>query len=86
MNEYINKHMNEHVNEHINKHINKDMSEMFELNGTFYFIKRDPHELREFYLDRVWFMLNNMSNGMSYNCAMLASRKYANIKMCGCKY
>jgi len=61
-------------------------SEGFELNGTFYFIKRDPHELREFYLDRVWFMLNNISNGMTYECAMLASRKYANIKMCGCGY
>lgn len=64
------------------------MSEVFELNGVFYEIPQDKYEPRELYVERVWFILNeiNSKSNLSLEKLILKSRIESNKKYLQCKY
>jgi hypothetical protein len=63
------------------------MNEIFEYNNKFYFIKRNKFEIREIYIERVWFILtNNKLNNTSFEKIELESFKWANKKFLECDY
>jgi len=47
------------------------MNEVFEVNGVFFQIKQDKFEPRELYLERVWFILNEIKNKSELNIEKL---------------
>lgn len=65
------------------------MSEVFELNGIFYEIPQDKYEPRELFLERVWFILNEIkkSNGvLDFKKLITKSRIESNKKYLECRY
>ena len=62
--------------------------EVFELNGIFYQIRQDKYETRELYLERVWFILNELKkeNHLCLEKLIIKSRIEINKKYLGCKY
>ena len=63
------------------------MTEVFELNNTYYIIKQDPYEIRELYMERVWFILNKIKNGFDNLDELIKlSRIYVNTTILECEY
>lgn len=64
------------------------MSEVFELGGSFYKIPQDKYEPRELYLERVWFILNEIreESKLSLEKLISKSRIESNKKYLQCKY
>lgn len=64
------------------------MEEVFEANGVFYKIDQDKYEPREIYLERVWFIINEIKNGskLTLNLLINKSRIELNKKYLKCKY
>lgn len=65
------------------------MSEVFELNGVFYEIQQDKYEPRELFLERVWFILNELkkSDGLlDFKKLVTKSRIESNKKYLECRY
>lgn len=61
--------------------------EVFELNNVYYIIKQDPYEVREIYMERVWFILNKIKNGFNdFNELIKLSRIYVNTTILKCDY
>lgn len=60
--------------------------EVFEYYGNFYHIARDKHELRENYLERVWFILNKLNEGKEMTTLIRESRIYSAQRLYGCIY
>ena len=64
--------------------------EVFERNGNFYVIRKDKHESRESYLERVWFVLNRINKNdvdkknIDELCRL--SRVWINTKLYNCEY
>lgn len=64
------------------------MGEVFELNGVFYEISQDKYEPRELYLERVWFILNELKEGSKLSLEKLISKSRieSNKKYLQCRY
>jgi len=64
------------------------LSEVFELNGTFFVIEKSIYESRETYIERVYFILDKMKHDKSYDLKKLIvlSKVMANMKTLGCTY
>jgi hypothetical protein len=64
------------------------MNEVFELNGIFYEISQDKYEPRELYVERVWFILNEIrgKSKLSLEKLIVKSRIESNKKYLQCKY
>lgn len=64
------------------------MSEIFELNGVFYEIPQDKYEPRELYVERVWFILNEIreESKLTLEKLIAKSRIESNKKYLQCKY
>lgn len=64
------------------------MGEIFEINGVFYELSQDKYEPRELYLERVWFILNELKGGsnMSLEKLIIKSRIESNKKYLQCRY
>lgn len=63
--------------------------EVFQFNESFFYIKKDPHESREVFIERVYFILKNIgdiSNGVSYEEIEKRSKLYVNHKYLSCGY
>jgi hypothetical protein len=67
---------------------NPKLSEVFELDGTFYVIEKSIYESRETYIERVYFILDKMKHNKSHDLKQLIvlSKVMANIKILGCSY
>jgi hypothetical protein len=65
-----------------------DLTEVFELDGVFYEIKQDKYEPRELYVERVWFILNEIKSGskLSLEKLITKSRIESNKKYLRCRY
>lgn len=65
-----------------------NMKEVFELNGVFYEIQQDKYEPRELYIERVWFILNEIKNEskLSLEKLIVKSRIELNKKYLQCGY
>lgn len=63
-------------------------TELFEFDGKFYIIKRQKYEIaKEIYLERVWFILNNLDKeDCSFEDLEKQSLIWANKKFLGCSY
>ena len=59
--------------------------EIFEYQGSFYIIEKDLYEVREIYMTRVWYILNNI-NKMTFDELIKMSRIYVNKKFLKCDY
>lgn len=63
--------------------------EIFQYNDKFYHIERDIHEIRETYLERVWYILQEISNepnGTLNNDIINKSKIYSAKRLYGCEY
>ena len=69
---------------------NKMKFEVFEMNGIFYKFQQDKYEPREIYIDRIWFILNEIKNNKSkyknFNELLTKSRIESNKKNLKCNY
>lgn len=61
-------------------------SETFEYNGIFYIIEQDKYEVREMFLERVWFILSKINTGKSFDELCVLSRMWINEISMNCKY
>ena len=63
-------------------------NEIFEFEGSFYIIKQDLYEIREDFIERVWFILHKKKTypNMSFIELIKLARIQSNIKKLGCKY
>ncbi len=62
------------------------MDEYFFYNGKFYTFKKDISESKETYIERVWYILNNLKNNESIEKLESESRIWSNEKNLGCKF
>lgn len=72
----------------MNKQTN-DADEIFEHNGKFYFIKKQKYEVREAFIQRVWYILtkiNDPDNTDSFDEIKRLSLIWSNVKNMGCEY
>jgi len=60
--------------------------EIFEYEGKFYNIEADPHESREMYMERVWFILKRVKEGTPMDEIIRKSRIWINEKILGCEF
>lgn len=61
-------------------------TEVFEYNNNFYHIPKDRYEIREIYMERVWFILNKLDENKSLDEIIRESRIHIAEKVYGCKY
>lgn len=63
------------------------MNNIFEYKGKFYFIKKQQFEIREKYMERVWYILNNDKlNVVSFEILEKESLIWSNEKNLNCEY
>ncbi len=60
--------------------------EVFEFKGKFYIIPRLKYEVREIYIERVWYILNNLKEKDINKDILLKSILWSNEKNLKCKY
>jgi len=60
--------------------------EVFEFNGIFYIIPKLKYEIREVYIERVWYILHHMKDNKIDDKLLLESRIWSNTKHFGCQY
>jgi hypothetical protein len=62
--------------------------EVFEYNENFYHIPKEKYELRENYLDRIWYVINRIKQNESedLNKIIRESKIYSCKKIYGCNY
>lgn len=60
--------------------------EVFEYDGIFYEIKMDPHESREMFIERVWFILRHIEDDKPIEEIIKKSRIWINEKILGCEF
>jgi len=70
-----------------------DVSDVFELDGTYYVIKKESYESREIHAERAFFILNKIKkigkeiiNDTELNKLIILSKITANVKLYGCAY
>jgi len=62
--------------------------EIFEVNGKFIKVDQDLFEIREKYLERVFFIIKKIKNGTidDFDEYIKLSRIYVNVNLLGCGY
>jgi len=60
--------------------------ELIDFNNCYYIIEKDEFEPREYYFERVWFILNNLIKSTNINELIKNSRIWINKIMYGCEY
>lgn len=63
----------------------KEKQEIFEYNGIFYTIIQGKYEVREVFIERVWYILNNL-NKNTFEELEKKSKILSNIKILNCKF
>lgn len=67
----------------------QEYQECFESNGIFYVIEKNKFESRETFLERVWFIIDNLQNPKnihSFEKLEIISKIESNKKIFGCQY
>ena len=66
----------------------ENFKEVFEYESSFYVIDKDVNESRESYIERVWYILHNISQTNKNNLEELVrkSRIWSNMKILKCEY
>lgn len=62
------------------------MDEVFEIDGTYYKIPKDSYESREYYMERVWYILKHVNSDNNIINLIKESKIRRNIKQFGCDY
>ena len=66
--------------------LNLKENEVFQHANKFYHIEQDKYECRETYLERVWFILNQLNDKSDFDEIVKSSRFYSAKKIYGCEY
>jgi hypothetical protein len=61
-------------------------NEVFEYKGLFYEIEMDPHESREMFMERVWFIFEHLKEINQLDEIIRKSRIWINKKILGCEF
>lgn len=54
--------------------------------GKLYFIRSDPNELIDTFMERVWFIIKNEPTEGNFEKVNILSRIFVNKKFLGCQY
>lgn len=61
-------------------------NEIFEYENNFFEIKQQKYEVRDIYLERVWFILHNINNYKCFDELEKISKIWSNEKIFSCHY
>lgn len=64
-----------------------ELENLFEFSGKFYCIKRQRFEIREIFMERVWYFLNSLDKSdLSFEELERESFVWSNKNRLGCEY